>query len=196
MKLRILVVALLGLVLAAPPAFAAAPIWLGADLGLSIPIGDYKDEASLGLLAGLTGTYMFTDYFGLGGDIALHSPGVADDFEEAQAAEAGATVDVSLRAIQVTPHARFLIPTRGTVQPYLKGGLGLYNLGSRIEGGSLDVDESKTKFGFNLGVGAQTLATSVVAFGGELAYHSISTDGSATSMLTLTAGVRFGVGSR
>ncbi len=196
MKIRILAAVLAGLVLAASPCLAGAPVWLGAQLGFSIPTGDYKDQASLGFLAGLTGTYMFNDNFGVGGDIVLHSPGVADDFEEAQAALAGSTVDVSFRAIQVPPHVEFLVPTDGTVKPYVKGGFGLYNLGSKIEGGSLDVDDSKTKFGFHLGVGARALATEVVALSGELAYHSISTDGGSTSLITLAAGLHFGLGSR
>jgi opacity protein-like surface antigen len=192
MKVRILAAALLGLALAAAPS-AAAPVWLGAEVGLSVPTGDYKDEASLGLLVGLTGTRMFGGHFGLGGDLAIHSLGVADDFEEAMAAAAGATVDVGLRAIQITTHAKLVLPTKGTVKPYLKGGLGLYNLGSKVEGGSLDVDESETRFGYHLGVGGQA-AADAVALSGELAYHSIGTEDSRTNMLTLTVGLHFAVG--
>lgn len=196
MRIRALALALAGLAFVAMPCAASHPFWLGADLGLSSPTGDYKDEASLGILLGLTGTYMFNDLFGVGGDLALHSPGVADDFEEAMAVSAGAPVDVSFHAIQVTPHAKFLIPASGKVRPYVKGGLGLYDLGSKVEGGLLDVDQSDMKFGFNLGVGAQYLATSVFAVSGELAYHSISGDDATTSMLTLAAGVRFGFATR
>jgi len=196
MKTRSLALALSLLALVAPPCLAGAPVWLGAQLGFTVPTGDYEDEASLGFLAGLTGTYMFNDLVGLGGDIALHTPGVSDDFEEAQAALAGSTVDVSFRAVQVTPHAKLVIPTRGAMKPYARVGLGLYILGSKVEGGSLDVDDSKTKFGFNLGVGMQSLLTSVVAWSGELAYHSVSTDGGSTNLFTLAAGIHFGLGSR
>jgi opacity protein-like surface antigen len=196
MKIRMLAAALLGLVLAATPSSAGAPIWLGANLGLSMPTGEYTDAASLGFLAGLTGTYMFNDHFGVGGDVNLHSPGVADDFEEAMAAAAGSTVDVSFHAIQVTPHVRLVVPSHGTVKPYLQGGLGLYNVGSRIEGGSLHTDGSETRFGFHLDIGAQAPITSVFAWSGELAYHSIGTDGSPRNLLTLAAGLHFGFGSR
>ncbi len=196
MKIRSLVLALSVLALVASPCLAGAPVWLGAQLGFTVPTGDYKDEASLGFLAGLTGTYMLTDIFGVGGDIALHTPGVSDDFEEAQAALAGSTVDVSFRAIQITPHAKLVIPVEGAMKPYAKVGLGLYNLGSKVEGGSLDVDQSRTKFGFNLGIGMQSLLTSVVAWSGELAYHSVNTDGGSTNLFTLAAGIHFGMGSR
>ena len=195
MRIPVLAVALLASLLCAPPSAAAPAVWLGAELGLSLPTGDYKDEASLGLLVGLTGTYMLGDLFGIGGDLAIHSPGVADDFEEAMAAAAGATVDVGLRAIQATAHARLTLPTRGTVKPYLRGGFGLYNLGSRVEGGTLDVDDSETDLGFNLGIGALA-AAEAVALTGELAYHSIGTEGSSTIMFTLAVGLHFGVGSR
>jgi opacity protein-like surface antigen len=196
MKIRCLLLVLAALVLAAPAGFAAAPVWLGANLGFTVPTGDYTDEASLGFLAGLTGTYMFTDNLGVGGDIVLHSPGVADDFEEAMAAAAGSTVDVSLHAIQVTPHVKFILPTRGTMKPYARAGLGLYNFGSVVEGGSLDMDESETRFGFNLGAGVQSFLTSAFAWSGELAYHSISTKGGSTTLLTLAGGIHFGMGSR
>jgi len=195
MKVRTLAVALLASALCAPPALAAPAVWLGAELGLSLPTGDYKDEASLGLLVGLTGTHMFNDHFGLGGDLAIHSPGVADDFEEAMAAAAGATVDVDFRAIQITTHARLVLPTKGTLKPYLTGGVGLYNLGSKVEGGSLDVDESETRFGYHLGVGGWA-AAETVALSGELAYHSIGTEGASTNMLTLSVGLHFAVGGR
>lgn len=194
MKATILAAALLGLALAAAPS-AAGPVWLGAEVGLSVPTGDYKDEASLGLLVGLTGTRMFGGHFGLGGDLAIHSPGVADDFEEAMAAAAGASVDVGLRAIQMTTHARLVLPAKGTVKPYLEGGVGLYNLGSSVEGGTLDTDESETRFGYHLGIGGWA-AAEALALSGKLAYHSIGTEGSRTNMLALTVGLHFAVGAR
>jgi opacity protein-like surface antigen len=194
MKLRLLLLVLAGLVLATVPALAARPIWLGADVGLSVPTGDYTDEASVGFLAGLTGTYMLNGSLGIGGDVRLLTPSVADDFEEAMAASAGSSVDASLHAIQVTPHVQFVIPTGGKVRPYLQGGLGLYNLGSKVKGGSLDTDHSETRFGFHVGVGARVLVTRAFAWSAELAYHSIRTRGDPTTLFTLAGGVHFGLG--
>lgn len=194
MKSRILAAAVCSLALAASPSFASGPTWIGANLGLNMATGDFGDVASTGFFGGATGTMMVNEQFGIGGDINFHSFGVADEFEEDLAAGLGTSVDVSLSAIQITPHGKFFFSTSGDFKPYGKLGIGFYNTKAKIESSLGSSDDSETNLGFNLGVGGLFKASDKMAYGVELLYHSIMTEDESSNLFTIGGVLQFGVG--
>jgi opacity protein-like surface antigen len=195
-KSKALLAAVFALALAAPPSHAAGMTWIGAGGGLNMPMGDFGDVASLGFFGGVSGTHMLNDQFGVGGDIHFHSFGVDDEFEEGLAVLAGESVDVSLSALQFTAHGTWMFPMEGDFKPYARLGLGFYNVGSKVEGGTFDSDDSETNFGFNLGLGGMFKTSDTMAIGGEVLYHSIMTEDEASNLITIGAKIAFGVGGK
>jgi hypothetical protein len=196
MKLSPAVLVVLALALAAPASHAAGGITLGAQGGLSLPIGDFADAASTGFHIGGTGTYMMGDDLGFGGSILFHSFGVNDDYEEAQAVQAGTSVDVSFSTLQVTAHALYKLPGGEGMAPYLKGGLGIYNSSAKVEypdGGS---DDSNADIGLHFGGGVHYARGGAIGYGLEAAYHYVASEGDATNLLTVSGTLTFGVGAR
>jgi len=194
MKSKVLTAAVFALAVAASPSFAGGPTWIGANLGLNMATGDFGDVASTGYFAGATGTMMLNEQFGVGGDLNFHSFGVNDDFEEDLAAGLGESVDVSLSAIQFTPHGKFFFSTSGDFMPYAKLGVGFYNTKAKIEAASGESDDSNTDLGFNLGVGGMFKASDKMAYGVELLYHSIMTEDESSNLFTIGGVLTFGVG--
>lgn len=86
---------------------------------------------------------------------------------------------------------RFQTSPESTFRPYLIGGAGAYNLkntGSDVP----DIEgNSTTKFGLNGGAGFDIKAGSAALFA-EARFHNVFTEGSNTSFLPITAGIRFG----
>lgn len=194
MKSKMLAAAVLALSFAAAPSHAAGT-WIGVKAGLNLPTGDFGDVASLGYFAGATGTVMMSEQFGLGGDLVFHSFGVDNDYEEAEAVRVGSTVDISLSALQITPHAMYVIPTNGDFKPFVRLGLGLYRAAKKLEAsGGGDSNDSSTDFGFNVGVGGMKKASDKMAYGVELLYHSISTEGDSSNLFTVGGKLVFGGG--
>lgn len=195
MKLRVSIIAMLAL-LALAPAARAGTTQLGLVGGLGFPIGDFGDAASLGFHLGGTGTYMVSDRFGFGGDIVWHSHGVDDEFEEALAAASGVSVDVTLSTLQFGAHGVYVLPSGPVVQPFLKYGVGIYNGTAKVEAGAQSSDESEADVGFNLGGGVHYRGSGAIGYGGEVLYHYIASDGDATTLITVSGKLTFGVGGQ
>lgn len=196
MKRNLLAAAVLALTVSATPSFASGPTWLGVNAGVNVPTGDFGDFASLGFFGGATGTMMINEQFGVGGDINFHSFGVSDDYEELLAALAGEPVDVSLSAVQITPHAKYFFGSGSDFTPYAKFGVGIYNLRAKVESASVgSSDDSESKLGFNLGVGGMIKASETMAYGVELLYHTIMTDDESSSLFTIGGVLNFGFGN-
>ena len=195
MKFKTLTAAVFALTVAASPSFAGAS-WLGVNAGLNVPTGVFGDIASLGYFGGVTGSMMINDNFGVGADINFHSFGVNNDYEEALAVDVGESVDVSLSSIQMTPHIIYMFPTSGDFKPYAKLGLGFYNSKVKVEAATLGSQEdSQSDFGFNLGVGGLKQASEKMAYGVELLYHSIQSDGESIALFTVGGVLKFGMGN-
>lgn len=193
MKLKHLFAAAFAVVIAVAPAHAARKHTFGFTAGPNLPTGDFGDIASLGYFGGVTGTLMINDQFGVGGDVSYHSFGVNNDYEEALAVAAGESVDVSWSSIQITPHAKFFFSSSGDLRPYARLGLGIYSTKLKIEAASLGTEEdSSSDFGFDLGIGALKQAGEHMAYGAELLYHSISSDGESANFFTIGGVLQFG----
>jgi opacity protein-like surface antigen len=180
--------------LAAGAHAAPGAIWGGMNGGISMPFGHFSDKASTGFTLGLIGEYMKNDSWAFGGELGWHKFGGNDDLEKSESARLGVPVNFTVRAIPITAHAKYLLPPSERIAPFVKAGLGFYNLKFKTDAGTLgDRDKSETDFGFQVGGGFNFKSTGNVAFGTELLYHYISTETQASNMFTLRMQLLFAV---
>jgi opacity protein-like surface antigen len=165
--------------------------WVGFTGGAGVPTGDFGDAASMGWQFGATGTHMVNDQWGIGGDLSYHMWNGSDDANNA----AGPGAEWKWSAVQATAHAMYAIPMQGTVSPYLRGGLGLYNIGSKLQSPSGDVSDSQSKFGYNLGAGMNFASSGKARWGLVGQYHIVPVESQNVDFLTFGVNVMWGVGN-
>jgi len=192
---KVLVFAMLA-ALAATPVFAdKGDFWFGLDAGISGPTGDFSDFADMGYHGTATGTFMVSPVLGIGADVGYHTWGGTDDYDALlQFLSGDPGAEGSFSAIQATAHAMFMIPMEGKARPYLKGGLGMYNLKAKVESSFGDADESESNFGFNIGGGVNFLASPMFMVGLGAAYHSVQTEDQSTDFYTVGVNLLWGKG--
>lgn len=182
------------LALSAAPA-SAGEIWVGADAGLGVPIGNLSDLASTGYHLGFHGAWYLTEQFGVGGELAWESYGGNDDLEKELSALNGEPVEVTLRMIPVLAFAEYRLPGQTSMVPSLRGGIGLYSMSTEIEGQTFSNDDGEGKFGLHIGGGLNGEISDTVRWGTDLLYHYIL-DGAAGDGGEDTAGSLFTVRAR
>jgi len=166
----------LGLLMAAAPVAEAqkASFWLGA--GLTMPMGDYGDGASTGF-HGLGAVS-----FGLGtGPLGVRVEGMYNRTGLEQGVDGNTSILGGMASLLYT------FPSKGTVRPYVLGGVGYYQqkIEATVPGFSVDTSESNAGFGGGAGLLLALKATSLFA---EVRYISVSGD----TFVPITAGIRFG----
>jgi opacity protein-like surface antigen len=145
----------------------------GVTGGMGIPTGDYGDAAAKGWHIGATGTHMVNPQWGFGGDVAYHAWSASDDVNTGAEALFGPGSEFKWSALQTTVHALMAIPTTSNVKPYAQVGVGLYNVGLKLDSPSGNVSDSKSKLGFNFGGGFNFAASSNMTLGLNGAYHMV-----------------------
>ncbi len=80
--------------------------------------------------------------------------------------------------------------------PYIKAGVGLYNVKAKLDVTPGGFDESKSKFGFNVGVGYDYEMSPKYTLGLVGAYHMIQTEGESTNLISVAAKVGFGMAKK
>lgn len=176
----------------------ASSTWLGVHGGAGVPTGDYGDAAATGWQFGVTGTRMVNDQWGFGADLGYHMWGGSDDLNASAEALFGPGSEYSWTALQATGHVVVSIPTQGSVNPYVRGGLGIYNLGLKLESPSGDDDASESKFGFNFGAGMNFASSSNMRWGVSGQFHMIPAEedlGANVNFASLGVNVMWGVGN-
>ena len=170
--------------------------WIGFSGGTGFPTGDYGDVASTGWHLGVSGTHMMDSQWGLGADVAYHSWSGSKDFDTFAETTFGPGSEFKWTGVQATGHAVMGFPTQGSVKPYAKVGLGLYNMNLKLSSPSGDDNTSKSKLGFNLGGGVNFASQGNMRWGVAGAYHIVPTKddlGSDVDFFTLGANVMWGV---
>lgn len=105
----------------------------------------------------------------------------------------GGNLDYS--AIQGAGHFKFMIPTEGGLDPWLKAGAGAYRFNAKLEGtGVGDFDEGETNFGYNLGGGFQMAASPTFSWGVGALFHSIQEESNPVQFVTINLNIMFGMG--
>jgi opacity protein-like surface antigen len=172
----------------------AATTYFGINGGLALPVGDFGDAANTGFTLGASLDIPVNDMWWLGGEVGWAGFGGSDDLEDALSILAGEDVDVSFRAIPIIATARLMIPTQGTVAPFVRGGLGAYMFTAELEGETFEDDDSETDLGFNLGGGFLARTGGSMMWGADLIYHYIATEDESTNVLTVRGLLLFGTG--
>ena len=104
-----------------------------------------------------------------------------------------ATATSKTTVLRVTPEVRMNFGSAVGPSFFAQGGAGLYAVTSKVE--TTDVlyamDQSQSKFGFNLGAGVGIPVSPKTNLNVLGSYHSISTEGTSTNYLGLRAGIAF-----
>ncbi len=179
MKRSCLVVLAVGCLTWGAASVAQAQATFGVGAGLTMPMGDYGDAASVGFHG------MGNVLFGLGTgplavrvDVAYHRTGLEQGVD-GHTALAGGMASVVYK-----------IPATGQIKPYVLAGLGYYNVKLDVTGiGS--TDESNLAFGGGAGL---TFGMSGASLFVEARYLTVQEGDTfaATNFLPLTVGIRFG----
>jgi hypothetical protein len=170
----------LALVATAAPAFAQKPS-LGIAAGVSMPQGDFKDVAKMGVNGTLAlGIGMPLLPVGLRFEGSYNRFPLSDDLQNLvgesgnfnfASASANVILGLPLSAI--------------VVSPYLIAGGGMYWGNCSFQDCS-----AEHKFGYNAGVGIKLRALLASGYI-EARYHSVSSDGGSTNFIPVTLGIMF-----
>ena len=151
------------LTLLASSAYASGSNWIAINGGAAFPSGDLSDGANTGWMAGGTFGHTLNEKFALGADVNYNGLG------KKTVGTAPTTVDVQPSIWQYTAQGYWMMPMKEQY-PYVKAGLGGYSFNSDQPG-----ESSKTKFGYNVGLGWNKLmANGKTTFGIDGMYHWIT----------------------
>jgi opacity protein-like surface antigen len=157
--------------------------------GVALPLSDFNDEVKTGWngLAGIS-------FVPTGWPVGIQIDGQYQQFKVDE--DVFGANDLKDRLIVGTANIvyKFKTSEESTVRPYLIGGGGVYNrkiTGDDDLGGTLDTDNSTTKFGINAGAGFDFKAGSVGLFV-EGRFHNVFFEGSDMNFFPITVGLRFG----
>jgi opacity protein-like surface antigen len=170
---------------------------IGVEGGAGIPTGDYSDAANTGWLGTALATYMLDERFGVGVDLGYHNWAGSDDLNNVTDLLLG-TSDAkwTWSAIQATAHGVLMVPLQSPARPWLRVGAGFYSVKLKLESAAGGGDTSKSKFGFNGGVGVDFVANESTTVGVGGMYHFIPTKddlGADVSFFTIGAHVLFNI---
>lgn len=180
--LTMLAVAALCVAAAKPGAAQAQGTTIGVGLGLTLPMGDYGDNAVWGDKAGF--------HFGVGAGFALGSAPVRLRVEGSYTQtshDAAGTGNTKLLGGMLS----FVYPfqTAGQIKPYVLAGVGAYNIKESVS------DTSKTSVAFGGGLGIRFPMSSMSVFV-EARYLSAKAFDVTFAQLPITAGISFPVGGK
>ena len=165
----------------------------GVTGGAAVPTGDFSNAANTGYNFGGTGTVMLNQSWGVGADVAYHMWNGSSDLNTGTQLLLGdPSAEWKFSAIQGTGNLQYMIPAQGVVHPWLKGGLGLYDIKAKLDSDSGSSDSSENDFGWNLGGGFNYAVSPAYSLGLGGAYHAIQTSPSTTNLFTVNATLLFG----
>ena len=151
--------------------------------GISVPTGDFDDGAKLGW-QGTAAVRVLPQSLPVG----FQLDGTFGRFSDESA------LDIQSQVVYGTANVvyRFQTAEATRFQPYLIGGIGVYNLDAKGDDvGLIGNPDSQTKFGINAGAGFDFKAGSAGLFV-EGRFHNAFFEGSDLQFIPVTVGVRFG----
>lgn len=173
----------------ASSASSGRPFKLGGALGATLPLGDFGDGADLGFHLGGLIEYKPTSIpVNLRGEITYHRNGLKNDYFE----DAGFNnVDGNFSMLSFVGNVLFPFgDAASTARPYAIGGLGVYRGKASAEFNNVDISNSSTKFGINVGGGFTFNLSGFETFV-EARFHSVFTDEKNTNFIPLSFGFKF-----
>lgn len=168
----------------------ARPWKIGGALGGTIPLGSFSDDADLGWhLGGLIEYKQPSMPVTWRGEITYHRSGLKDDYFT-QIPGVG-NLDGTFSTVNVIANALYPFgDAASTAQPFVLGGLGLYRLKASADFNGVDISDSQTKFGLNVGGGVTFPLSGFDTFV-EARYHLVFTEGSNKSFIPISFGFKF-----
>jgi len=169
----------------------ARPWKIGGALGATIPLGDFSDGADLGWHLGGLFEYKQPSFpVTWRGEITYHRNGLKDDFFSGQIPGVG-NLDGNFSMFNVVANALYAFGDKAkTARPYIIGGLGLYKVKATASYQGIDISDSQTKFGINVGGGFEFALSGFDTFV-EARFHSVFTDNSSTNFIPISFGFKF-----
>ena len=159
--------------------------------GLSVPVGEFADEAGVGAQAGGGTALAGLEWLPEGRGFGLRLDGAYNRFCTAVCDEAGGDLDVRFRFLSANLSGVAELPMggRGDVRPYVLAGVGLYNY--KLEGDDVPetLNESETDFGVNGGLGV-TWALGRVGLFAEGRFHNVFTSEEDVQYIPVLVGAR------
>lgn len=116
---------------------ANAQIALGAQGGLSVPLGTFGDAANVGFGGNLQGSYFVNPKLAVGANFSYYTFG---------AKNVPSGISASATILGLTPNVQFFFTEEG-FRPYVGTDLGYYILGSSVSGGGVSISTSEGYFG-------------------------------------------------
>jgi len=167
------------------------PWKIGGALGGTIPLGDFSDGADLGWhLGGLIEYKQPSIPVTWRGEITYHRNGLKEDFFGDEIPGIG-NIDGNFSMFNFVANALYPFgDPASTARPFIIGGLGLYRLKATAEFNDIDISDSETKFGLNLGGGFNFALSGFETFV-ELRYHTVFTKDSNTNFIPISFGFKF-----
>lgn len=160
--------------LAAVPMIDAAAQFRGvAGVGLSLPIGDFADDAEWDAQAGGMTGLAGVEWLPTGSAFGLRLDGAYQKFCTSLCDDSAENLDVGYRFFDATLNGilEFPLGTDASIRPYVLAGVGIYDY--KLVGDDVSEDlESVTDFGLNGGVGLTYLLDNVGIFG-EARLHNV-----------------------
>lgn len=164
---------------------------LGGALGATVPLGDFGDGADLGFHVGGLIEYKPTSIpVNLRGEITYNRNGLKSDFFSDQDPIFD-NVDGDFSMVNFIGNLLFPFgDAASTARPYAIGGIGLYRMKASAEFAGVDISDTQTKFGLNVGGGFTFNLSGFETFV-EARFHSVFTDESNTNFIPLSFGFKF-----
>ena len=175
------------------PSAAASgrPFKLGGALGATVPIGDFGDGANVGFhLGGLIEHKPNALPFTLRGEITYNRNGLKEGYFGDDDPVFG-DVDGNVSILNFVGNG--VIPfgdPASTARPYAIGGVGVYRMKFSGEFGNVEISDTQTKFGINVGGGFQFNLSGFETFV-EARFHSVFAEGSNANFIPLSFGFKF-----
>ncbi len=176
-------------------------LYLGA--GGSLPMGDFGDGFGTGLHGMGAVGFNVAPTFQIRGKVEFHTFGMDEEVRDAFAefVGTGTVTDVDgggTNLLMFGGDAKYNFPMENSkFSPYLVGGLGMASASFKEitftdDDGSQTIDfDGETKLYFEIGAGFEIASGQAMSFFVQGRYVSISTEGSSTTFIPLTLGLRF-----
>ncbi len=166
--------------------------------GLGIPMGDFGDVSKLGFGFGADFEYYVIKDVSVGASVAYNITEASDDYKSFWLLS-DSTADVkSFKILQGTVFGSYHIPTQSKISPYVKAGVGIYNLKAgdiEFQDSTLTSD-SETKLGINGGAGLRFGVSDKLNVFLEGTFHNVFTDVKNTKYLNVFGGVTLMFGGK
>lgn len=161
-----------------------AQVAIGAQVGISLPMGDFGDAYNLGFGGGLQGSYFVSPKFAVGANISYHTFG---------AKNLPSGINITSTILGFAPSVQYFFTEEG-FRPYIGTDLGYYSLGSSVSGLGTSGSASKGYFGIAPQAGFLYDFSSNLALNVNLKYNLVLSDPTNIGSLPLNVGILYTLG--